>query len=108
MVHAGPLALNKLTSSATTIFGLRLAYAKAIQHIMIFAVAIVCVSILAASGMQWLNIKKVAEDRKARQEGESLNINQMVGEGLAVQQKVSIKADSVEMLSKKNPGRLVD
>ena len=73
MVYAGPLALDKLASSTTTIFGLRLAYAKAIQHIMFFAVAIVCASILAASGMEWLNIKKVAEDRKARQEAEILN-----------------------------------
>jgi hypothetical protein len=65
VVHAGPLAIHQLSSSAITVHGIRLAYSKAVQHTMVFALVIICVSIPAASGMQWLNIKKVSKAREA-------------------------------------------
>ncbi|KAF2468048.1 MFS general substrate transporter [Lindgomyces ingoldianus] len=78
VVHAGPLALNELSLSADTVYGLRLAYSKAIQHILIFALAVVCFSIPAASGMQWLNIKKVSQERKKRKTTSHANDNEQV------------------------------
>lgn len=63
IVHAGPLAIPQLTSDPNTILSIRLAYSKSIQHIIIFALAVVCASIPAAAGMQWLNIRKVADAR---------------------------------------------
>jgi hypothetical protein len=65
VVHAGPLAIDRLSSSADTVHGIRLAYSKAIQNIMIFSLAIVCISILAASGMRWVNVVKVSQAREA-------------------------------------------
>ena len=64
IVDAGPLAITHLTSDPATILGVRLAYTKAIQNIIIFSLAVLCASIPAAAGMQWLNIRKVAEARK--------------------------------------------
>jgi hypothetical protein len=66
IVQTGPLAINQLSQSAQTIHGIRLAYSKAIQHIFLFALAVVCISIPASSRMQWLNVKKVSEVREAR------------------------------------------
>jgi len=63
VVRAGPLAIDKLSSSLDTANGVRVAYSKAIQHILVFALTVVCVSIPAASGMKWLNIKKVSRAR---------------------------------------------
>jgi hypothetical protein len=63
IVNAGPLAITHLTSDPDMILGIRLAYTKAIQNIIIFSLAVVCASVPAAAGMQWLNIRKVAEAR---------------------------------------------
>jgi hypothetical protein len=63
IIETGPLAFPHLTSDRDTIFDIRLAYSKAIQHILIFALVVVCVSIPAAAGMQWLNLRTVANAR---------------------------------------------
>jgi hypothetical protein len=63
IVNEGPLAITHLTKNPDMVLGIRLAYTKAIQHIMIFSLACVCASVPAAAGMQWLNIRKVAEAR---------------------------------------------
>ncbi|KAF1992817.1 MFS general substrate transporter [Amniculicola lignicola CBS 123094] len=65
-VQAGPLGLTNLSSLPATVHGLRLAYSKAIQHLLIFALAVVCFSIPAASGMQWLNIIKISQAREKK------------------------------------------
>lgn len=70
IVHAGPLAITQLTHSPDAIYGIRLAYSKGIYHVLIFALAVVCASIPAAAGMQWLNLKKVAEAREQARGGQ--------------------------------------
>lgn len=44
--------------------GLRQAWAIAVSHVNIFLVAIICISVPTALGMEWLNIKKVSEQRE--------------------------------------------
>ncbi|KAF2688517.1 hypothetical protein K458DRAFT_465018 [Lentithecium fluviatile CBS 122367] len=61
IVNAGPMAINQLASGSSTVLHIRLAYSKAIQHVVIFALAVVCASVPAAAGTHWLNIKNVAE-----------------------------------------------
>ncbi|KAF1964404.1 MFS multidrug transporter-like protein [Bimuria novae-zelandiae CBS 107.79] len=69
VVRAGPLAIDRLSQSTVTVHSIRLAYSKAIQHILIYALAVVCFSIPVACGMQWLNVKKVSQERESRKRG---------------------------------------
>ena len=64
VVKAGALNLAALTNSAAILQAMREAYAAAIRHVLIFALAIVCLSVPAACGMQWLNLKQVSRDRE--------------------------------------------
>jgi hypothetical protein len=70
-IRVGPLNLPLLTSTAAQLHGLREAFAVAIQHVMIFALVTVCVSVPVACGMQWLNIVKLSREREQKKaEGE--------------------------------------
>ncbi|KAF2800649.1 MFS general substrate transporter [Melanomma pulvis-pyrius CBS 109.77] len=73
VIRAGPLALHDISPSADTVHGIQLAYSKAIQHVLIFALAVVCVSIPASCGMEWLNIKKISRDRETSKETGHVN-----------------------------------
>ena len=64
MVRAGALNLQSLTTSPSILHSLREAYAVAIAHVNIFLVAIICISVPTACGMEWLNIKKVSAQRE--------------------------------------------
>ncbi|KAL9018649.1 MAG: hypothetical protein Q9185_004060 [Variospora sp. 1 TL-2023] len=74
VVHNGALDLQRLTSSPTTLQGLRTAYAMAISHVNIFLVVLICISVPTACGMKWLNIKEVSrlneEEKKRKREEE--------------------------------------
>ncbi|KAL8868192.1 MAG: hypothetical protein Q9174_005149 [Haloplaca sp. 1 TL-2023] len=64
VVRNGALNLEHLTRSPSILRGLRQAYAIAISHVCILLVVVVCVSIPVALGMEWLNIKKVSQQRE--------------------------------------------
>lgn len=64
VVRAGALNLQSLTTTPSILHGLREAYAVAISHVNIFLVAIICISVPTACGMEWLNIKKVSAQRE--------------------------------------------
>ncbi|KAL8704960.1 MAG: hypothetical protein Q9201_001906 [Fulgogasparrea decipioides] len=72
VVRNGALHFESLTTSSSLLRGLRQAYAIAISHVCIFLVAIICISIPTALGMEWLNIKEVSrkreEEKKAKAE----------------------------------------
>ena len=78
VISAGPLSLPELTSSPSILQALRQGYAKAITNIFIFATAIVCISVPLASGMEWLNLKKISKDREQGQGPQALVKNEKI------------------------------
>lgn len=68
VVEAGALNLGTLTDSRRILHELRQAYGQAISAVMICATVTICASILAALGMQRLNIVKISRDREATKE----------------------------------------
>ncbi|OCL09619.1 permease of the major facilitator superfamily [Glonium stellatum] len=64
IIDAGPLNLSEFASSAAVLSNLRVAYGKAIQHVLIFALVIICTSVPVACGMQWLNLKSISKDQE--------------------------------------------
>lgn len=64
VVRNGALNLERLTTSFSATHGLREAYAIAISYVNIFLVVIICVSVPTALGMEWLNIKKISQQRE--------------------------------------------
>ncbi|KAL8925504.1 MAG: hypothetical protein Q9208_003395 [Pyrenodesmia sp. 3 TL-2023] len=65
VIEAGALNLDALTDSPGILRQLRQAYGEAISAVMICATVTICVSIVATSGMQRLNIVKISRDREA-------------------------------------------
>ena len=70
VIRAGPLNLTALATSPADLQDLRGAYVASIVHVLIFALAVVCVSVPTACGMQWLNLKKISEEREKRKSSE--------------------------------------
>ena len=66
VIRAGALNLQSLTRSPDVLQSLREAYAIAISHVNIFLVAVICISVPTACGMEWLNIKKISAQREAK------------------------------------------
>ncbi|KAL8730564.1 MAG: hypothetical protein Q9166_004018 [cf. Caloplaca sp. 2 TL-2023] len=64
VVRNGALNLESLANSPIVLRGLRQAYAIAVSHVCILLVVVICVSVPVACGMQWLNIKKVSQQRE--------------------------------------------
>ena len=64
VITAGPLDLTSLTSSVSLIEGLRQAWALAVSRVNVFLLVVICVSVPTACGMQWLNIKRISQDRE--------------------------------------------
>ncbi|KAI4139613.1 MAG: hypothetical protein LQ341_004154 [Variospora aurantia] len=84
VVRNGALDLQRLTSSPTTLQGLRTAYATAISHVNIFLVVLICISVPTACGMKWLNIKEVSrlnEEEKKRKREEEKSIERASSSG---------------------------
>lgn len=65
VISAGALNLQSLITSPDILQGLREAYTIAISHVNIFLVAVICISVPTACGMEWLNIKKISAQREA-------------------------------------------
>ncbi len=63
---AESLNLLSVTKTSTILKSLRKIYAKVISEIMIFALIIICVAVLIACDMKWVNIKKVSVRRKQK------------------------------------------
>ena len=66
VVSVGATGLVELTQYAVVLRAVREAYAEAIRHALILALAGACGGFPFAWGMEWLNIKKVAEERRKR------------------------------------------
>ena len=64
VVTGGALALKSLATSPIILHGLRVAWTIAISHVNYFLVAVICISVPTACGMEWLNIKKVSTERQ--------------------------------------------
>lgn len=61
----GATGLTMLASTPEMLLALRKAYAQAIRTTLILALAGACAAFPCAWGMEWLNIRKVAEARRA-------------------------------------------
>ena len=68
VVASGALNLKDLSHSSTALYGLRQAYGVAISDVIICATVTICISILATSGMQRLNLAKISREREAAKE----------------------------------------
>lgn len=64
VVTGGALALKSLTTSSAILNGLRVAWTIAVSHVNYFLVAIICISVPTACGMEWLNVKKISAERE--------------------------------------------
>ena len=64
VIAAGATGLKQIVSSAHDLRQLRLAYAEAIHSTLLFALGLACAAFPFAWGMEWLNIKDIAEERK--------------------------------------------
>ncbi|KUI59517.1 Putative HC-toxin efflux carrier TOXA [Cytospora mali] len=73
VIGVGAAGLSELSSSPAVLDALRHAYADAIRWTMYLAVAAMCIAFPSSCSMEWLNIKHVAEQRKARDEMEPQN-----------------------------------
>jgi len=60
VIDAGATGLHSLTKSPEKLRYLQDVYSDAVSKVMIFLVAIICISVPTALGMKWLNIKKVS------------------------------------------------
>jgi hypothetical protein len=75
VLDAGAGGLKIVAPDIATLQDLREAYADALRGPFVLALVATCIALPFAAGMQWLNIRRVAEERK-RASGEKA-----VGEG---------------------------
>ncbi|KAF2267497.1 MFS general substrate transporter [Lojkania enalia] len=66
VIDVGAGGLSQFAHNAGVLRKLREAYAEAISPIWKLALVTTCLSILPTVGMQWLNIKRIAEERRQR------------------------------------------
>lgn len=64
VIDAGAGGLKTIASNAAVLEHLRAAYAEALKGTFVLALIGTCLALPFAAGMQWLNIKKVAEQRR--------------------------------------------
>lgn len=64
VIAIGASGLAKLTNSPEVLHALRLAYSGALQPVFISALAAACFAFPFSCGMERLNLKRVAEQRK--------------------------------------------
>ncbi|KAE8327604.1 major facilitator superfamily domain-containing protein [Aspergillus sergii] len=60
----GASNLEALAPTADALIELRSIWCTSVSHVMIFALACICASVLFTAGMEWLNAKKVANQRR--------------------------------------------
>ncbi|TEY64669.1 hypothetical protein BOTCAL_0144g00050 [Botryotinia calthae] len=80
IIKVGASGLQDLAGGSEIVLtALREAYTIAIRDAMYYALAAACLSLPFACGMQWFNLKKVAEERrKAKDEGKSVGVETSV------------------------------
>lgn len=94
VINAGPLALESLTNSSSTLHGLREAWSIAVSEVNILLLSIICISVPTALGMQWLNVKKIFEEREAAKRLNSNDHDDPKGQNVIDDQNHSIKLDT--------------
>ncbi|KAF1969288.1 hypothetical protein BU23DRAFT_401572, partial [Bimuria novae-zelandiae CBS 107.79] len=65
VINAGAAGLVSLAQSPELLLALRRAYAQAIRYTLILPLVAACAAFLPEMGMDWLNIRHVAEARRA-------------------------------------------
>jgi cellobiose-specific phosphotransferase system component IIC len=70
VLAVGPTAFQHLARTPEILRALQNAYATAIQLTMYSSLATVCIALPFALGMQWLNVKNVAEAQNAARTAE--------------------------------------
>ena len=68
VVNVGPLNLKALANTPAVLHALRSAYSLAVRDTIYYSLAAVCVTIPFAFGMQWLNVKKAAQNKDVEEE----------------------------------------
>lgn len=63
VVSAGAANLQKLAPNSETLQVLREAYAAAVHDVFVYALVAACMALIFTGGMEWLNLKVVAEQR---------------------------------------------
>ena len=71
VVSAGAENLRKEATNSTILRALQLSYSNAVTDTIYLALATVCLALFFACGMEWKNIKKVAEERKKAEEDQN-------------------------------------
>ncbi|KAI1842587.1 hypothetical protein JX266_011200 [Neoarthrinium moseri] len=69
VIAVGATGLGKIAPTLEILHELRLAYSEAVRSPLILALAAACFAFPFSCSMEWLNIKRVAEERK-RQKAE--------------------------------------
>ncbi|CAI6336752.1 unnamed protein product [Periconia digitata] len=72
VINAGAMGLEVLAQTPETLLALREAYAEAIRSTLILALVAACAAFPCAWGMEWLNLRKVAEARRIEKELDTL------------------------------------
>ncbi|OAG09464.1 MFS general substrate transporter [Paraphaeosphaeria sporulosa] len=73
VIDAGAGGIAAIAQSPLALRKLREAYAESLKGTFVLALVGSCLALPFAAGMQWLNIKKVAEDRRNRAEVQKMN-----------------------------------
>ena len=96
VVSVGATGLVGLTQSAEVLRAVREAYAEAVRHALILALAGACGGFPFTWGMEWLNIKKVAEERRKRNLGEGVELENKKDVGRGSKNEGAIKKSERE------------
>lgn len=65
VIMAGATGLNAVAGGdAQLLESLRMAYGEAVRRTIILGLAGACIAVPASTGMKWLNIKRIAAERK--------------------------------------------
>ena len=63
VISAGAANLQKVASTSEILQVLREAYAAAVHDVFVYALVAACMALIFTGGMEWLNLKVVAEQR---------------------------------------------
>ncbi|KJZ70909.1 hypothetical protein HIM_09702 [Hirsutella minnesotensis 3608] len=71
VIQAGATGLEAIASSPGVLNALRWAYSDAVRRTIVLGLAGSCITVPAACAMDWLNIKRVAEERRLANDSEA-------------------------------------
>ena len=81
IIAAGPTNLSESSFSPKDLVALRSIWNTAVIRTMFLALAMACMAIPCTLGMEWLNTKKIAAERKAKLDDSIIEENQIVSPG---------------------------